>query len=214
MSVQTIYKILIDAGMTPEGACGLMGNMKAESGMVANIAQRGMTKLTDAEYTALYDTLPAQCYKDSVGYGLCQWTYYKRKENLRNYAAQTGTSVGSEAMQANFAVYELKSEYSALWKYLCNTQDIIEATARICKEFERPAVNNIDSRVSFAKDFYAQLANAYTPIPSKSKANESIMVLQAVMRFNGYIAGTDGIADKAFFDELDEFVADMKSVWL
>ena len=55
MSIKTIYKALIDAGLTPEGACGLMGNMMAESSMKADIAQRGMTALSDEQYTAAAD---------------------------------------------------------------------------------------------------------------------------------------------------------------
>ena len=52
MSARDIYAKLIAAGLTHEGTCGLMGNMQAESGMKSNIVQRGMTALSDEEYTA------------------------------------------------------------------------------------------------------------------------------------------------------------------
>ena len=150
MSVQTIYKILIDAGMTPEGACGLMGNMKAESGMVANIAQRGMTKLSDEEYTAAADEGTIGFSNDGVGYGLCQWTYSARKAGLWNFAHENGKSVGDELTQVEFCIRELKHEYSGLWKYLCETNDLTNAVWRICTEFERPAFNNTNERKSYA----------------------------------------------------------------
>ena len=51
MSGMSIYGALVRAGMTAAGACGLMGNMQAESGMKSNIVQRGMTALSDGEYT-------------------------------------------------------------------------------------------------------------------------------------------------------------------
>ena len=55
MSTQTIYRQLISAGLSKAGACGLMGNMNAESAMRANNAQDGMTQLSDAEYTSGVD---------------------------------------------------------------------------------------------------------------------------------------------------------------
>ena len=83
MSAQTIYDDLRRAGMTHEGACAMLGNMLCESSLKANIAQRGMTSLTDAQYTRLFDSNPERCINDGVGYGLCQWTHPVRKANLR-----------------------------------------------------------------------------------------------------------------------------------
>lgn len=48
MGAKEIYIKLREAGLTTEGACGLMGNMQAESAMQANVAQRGMTSLSDS----------------------------------------------------------------------------------------------------------------------------------------------------------------------
>ena len=158
MSAQTIYDELRRAGMTHEGACAMLGNMQAESGLKANIAQRGMTSLTDAQYTKLFDTNPERCISDSIGYGLCQWTYPQRKRNLRQFARNWGVSVGAEDMQTAFAVEELKTEYAALWKFLCETDELYTATERICKEFERPEVNNVDERYEAAQEFSATLA--------------------------------------------------------
>ena len=59
MSGMSIYGALVRAGMTAAGACGLMGNMQAESGMKSNIVQRGMTALSDGEYTRASRTLSA-----------------------------------------------------------------------------------------------------------------------------------------------------------
>lgn len=158
MSAQTIYDDLIRAGMTHEGACAMLGNMQCESGLKANIAQRGMTTLTDAQYTKLFDENPERCINDSVGYGLCQWTYPQRKKNLRQFAWNWDVSVGAEDMQTAFAVEELKTEYAGLWAYLCETDELYLATERICKEFERPAVNNVDERYKAALEFSAKLA--------------------------------------------------------
>lgn len=158
MSTQTIYSDLRRAGMTHEGACAMLGNMQCESSLKANIAQRGVTRLTDEQYTKLFDANPERCISDSVGYGLCQWTYPQRKRNLRQFARNWGVSVGAEDMQTAFVIEELKTEYAALWKFLCETDDLYTAAARICKEYERPAVNNVDTRYKAAQKFSATLA--------------------------------------------------------
>ena len=92
MSNKSIYTALRAAGMTAEGACGLMGNMMAESNMRSNIAQRGMTSLSDAEYTRRADAGTLDFVHDAVGYGLCQWTYFSRKQNLLAFARSSFSS--------------------------------------------------------------------------------------------------------------------------
>lgn len=150
MSARDIYAKLIAAGLTHEGACGLMGNMQAESTLKANIAQRGMTALSDEEYTASAAEWPVKFIHDGVGYGLCQWTYWSRKQALFNFAQERGASVGNEEMQVNFCVHELKSDYPGLWALLCSVTDIYTAASEVCTVYERPAVNNITVRAGYA----------------------------------------------------------------
>lgn len=216
MSEQTIYNNLRNAGMSVAGACALMGNMKAESGMKSNIAQRGMTKLTDEQYTEKFDRQPESCYKDGVGYGLCQWTYWTRKQALRQCAASWGVSVGDEDMQVAFAVKELKTDNAGLWAYLCGNCDIYTATERICKEFERPAVNNTSIRYNFAVDFYNKFNVKGEAGESKGDPgiptfppDQSIMILQTVLCYNGYTVPITGYKDETFMDKLREFVTDI-----
>lgn len=166
MSAQTIYTDLRRAGMTHEGACAMLGNMQCESIMHTNNLQdsyNNLFKLSDEQYTALVDagkpTYNGKYFaNDGAGYGLCQWTYPARKRNLRQFARNWGVSVGAEDMQTAFAVEELKTEYKTLWKYLCETDDLYTAVERICKEYERPAVNNVDARYKAAQEFSATLA--------------------------------------------------------
>ena len=140
--------------MTPIAACAMGGNMYCESTLHSNIAQRGMTSLSDAEYTAAADAGTIDFVHDAVGYGLCQWTYYTRKQKLLEYARAYGTSVGDETMQVKFCLEELRTEYPSLWAYLKTAQTLYEAAARICKEYERPAVNNIQDRASAGNSLY------------------------------------------------------------
>ena len=124
MSARDIYAKRIAAGLTHEGTCGLMGNMQAESALKANIAQRGMTALSDEEYTAAAAEWPVKFIHDGVGYGLCQWTYWSRKQALFNFAQARGVSVGDEGMQVEFCISELKTDYPGLWALLCSVTDI------------------------------------------------------------------------------------------
>ena len=156
MSKLTILTALVRGGMTPIAACAMGGNMMCESNMTANIAQRGMTTLTDAEYTAAADGGAIDFAHDAVGYGLCQWTYFTRKQRLLEYAKSVGATVGDETMQVNFCLAELRGEYPALWEYLKAAQDLYGAAARICKEYERPAVNNIADRANAGNALYMQ----------------------------------------------------------
>ena len=155
MGALSILQKLVEAGMTVEAACAMGGNMMAESGMKANIAQRGLlVGLSDEQYTAAADAGTIGFINDSVGYGLCQWTYPTRKQHLLDYAQSMGASVGDEFTQVQFCVAELKTDFSDLWKYLCETNDGYTATERICKEYERPAVNNIGARTKYAEELY------------------------------------------------------------
>ena len=156
MSKLTILTALVRGGMTPIAACAMGGNMMCESNMTANIAQRGMTTLTDAEYTAAADSGAIDFAHDAVGYGLCQWTYFTRKQALLDYARSCGVSVGDEQMQVQFCLNELRTGYPRLWNYLTTAQDLYGASARICREYERPAVNNIADRANAGNALYMQ----------------------------------------------------------
>ena len=213
MSVRTIYSKLIAAGMSPAGACGLIGNMNAESAMRSNNAQDGMTKLSDAEYTAGVDNgTYTNFVRDAVGYGLCQWTYWTRKQALYDFAKAEGTSIGNETMQVKFAIQEIKNGYPDLWNFLCSTDNVQEAASRICKEYERPAVNNIDVRASAGLRFLSEMGVEEKPEPStpstsqteevvevqlkvlkKGSKGDQVKALQAILRGLGYDLGRTGI---------------------
>lgn len=165
MSEKTIYNDLRKAGMTHAGACGLMGNMKAESAMKSNIVQKGMQSKGDADYTAAFDANPERYIYDQVGYGLIQWTFWSRKKNLYQFAKNWGVSVGAEDMQTAFAVWELKNEYASVWKLLCSTNNLNEAADVVCTQYERPAVNNLVQRRGFAAEFDEKFRNTQPEQP-------------------------------------------------
>ena len=182
MSAITILTKLVQAGMTPAGACGMWGNIYAESSGISNIAQRGMTKLSDADYTAAADNGTINFVRDSVGYGLCQWTFWSRKQNLLNYAKSKGVSVGDENMQIEFLISELKSEYTSVWNFLCSTDSVYDSADKVCRQFERPAVNNVDTRATYGNKAYSTYGvQLKTPAVTDNNEAASEMSREAVI---------------------------------
>lgn len=219
MSNKTIYDQLRAVGMTAEGACGLMGNMMAESSMQADIAQRGMTTLTDYGYTVAADMRTIDFVHDSVGYGLCQWTYWSRKQDLLAFADDSGVSVGDEDMQVQFCVKELRDDFPGVWAVLTSSHDLYECARIVCLQYERPAVNNVDKRYRFAQDFFEQLAGGSDPdpapnpqpSPSPERGDPIVRVLQTCMAYDGYwpAGQIDGIKTPAYREAIVKYAADV-----
>ena len=170
---KTIYDALVGGGLSAVGACALMGNMYCESTLKANIVEKRCT-MSDEDYTRAVDSgaiTADQFMKDSFGYGLCQWTYWTRKKALLEYARAKGVSIGDEAMQCEFCVHELKTDYPDLYKTLCSIGDLYTDVALVCKDYERPAVNNIPQRYDAANRYYEQYA-----MPLGTTASSSVTV--------------------------------------
>lgn len=154
MHEQTIYNYLLRAGLTPAGACGLMGNLQAESGMIPNRVETLCLKrlkevgkhYTNATYTAFIDDgtisreeflhpLPGKQY----GYGLAQWTSPGRKGALYDFCRRERVSIGDLSAQLEFLVSELKNAYPAVWETLTTTTLVRQASNMVLYNFEQPA---------------------------------------------------------------------------
>lgn len=158
MSEITIYEALRAGGLSPAGACAMLGNMFCESALISNNVQNNCP-MGDSDYTYNVDNglmTRWQFMSDSYGYGLCQWTYSGRKDHLYMFAREKGVSIGDEQMQCQFCLEELQRDYAELYQYLCQTEDLPKATERICAEYERPAVNNFADRINAAQRFFNQ----------------------------------------------------------
>lgn len=149
------FKKFISAGMTPAGACGLIGNLEAESDgfyssrveylCIKRLKEKGKT-YSDATYTAAVDNgkitredflnpLPGKQY----GYGLAQWTSPGRKAGLYDLAKKKSVSIADEDMQIEFLLWELENNYQSVLKVLKSTASIREASDIVLKKFEVPA---------------------------------------------------------------------------
>ena len=149
------YKKFIAAGMTPAGACGLLGNLEAESDgfypnrveylCIKRLKENGKS-YTDESYTAAVDSGKISCEEflhplpsKQYGYGLAQWTSPGRKAGLWNLAKQKGVSIADEDMQIEYLLKELQESYGSVLKVLKTSTSIREASDIVLKKFEIPA---------------------------------------------------------------------------
>ena len=163
---KTIWDTLFAFIGNAYGTAGLMGNLYAESGLKANNLQNnGNTKLgmTDAEFTAAYDNgsyAENTFIHDGYGYGLAQWTYHSRKQNLVNYAKSAGKSIGDLSMQLGFLCKELTG-YTAVLNTLKNATSVREASDAVLTKFERPADQSESvqaKRAGYGQTYYNKYA--------------------------------------------------------
>lgn len=152
---QTIYNLLRGYGLSEAGALGMLGNWECESNCEPYRVQ-GDYQANRAISKAYVDAITSgrmseeQFAKDGKGFGLAQWTYPQRKRNLFDFALGCMKPIDSCSMQVDFAMWELQNEYSGLLSYLNTSEAIWDCCNRICREYERPAVNNVQARYEAA----------------------------------------------------------------
>lgn len=163
----TIWKFLKGKGLNDFAVAGIMGNLYAESGLQpTNLENYYESKfaMTDKQYTAAVDngTYTNFVY-DKAGYGLAQWTFYTRKQNLLEFARECGASIGDLNMQLNFFWNELQ-DYGGLLSDLKNVNDVDIASNLFLVNFERPADQSTAEqlkRADFAQNFYDKFAEKF-----------------------------------------------------
>ena len=167
------------------GVAGLMGNLQAESGVRSNNLQNSFEKklgMSDDVYTkAVDENIYTNFVKDSAGYGLAQWTYWSRKQNLLDYAKTHNKSIGDLAMQVDFLIIELK-QYKDVWAVLQTATSVKQASDVVLTQFEKPRDQSDkvkEQRASYGLDFYNKYASA-TPTPVKPAEPEKKEVVYTV----------------------------------
>ena len=160
-----IWDYLKSQGLNDYGTAGLMGNLFAESALNPQNLQNTFEKklnYTDASYTAAVDNGSyGNFVRDSAGYGLAQWTYWSRKQNLLNFAKGKGKSIGDLNMQLEFLQQELKAY--KLWDLLKTSKSVLEASNLILLQFEKPANQGPEvqqKRASYGQQYYDKIGRA------------------------------------------------------
>ena len=214
------YKKFIAAGMTPAGACGLIGNLEAESDgfypnrveylCIKRLKENGKT-YTDESYTTAIDAGKISCEEflhplagKQYGYGLAQWTSQGRKSRLWSYAKQKGTSIADLEMQLEFLLKELRESYSPVLAILKSATTIRQASDVVLKKFEIPA-NTCESvcvgRAARGQKFYDTYVKGAKEIPVQQSIEKAISWMEDTANddSHGYCQdhrwGTDGDYD-------------------
>lgn len=209
MNEEKIWKFLKSKGFTDFGVAGLMGNLYAESGLSPINLQNSYEKklnFTDQSYTQAVDNGSYTNFvKDAAGYGLAQWTYWSRKQNLLNYARSIGKSIGDLDMQLEFLCKEL-SGYSAVWKTLQSATSVFEASNAVLLQYERPANQSEavqNKRASYGQAYYDEFAHSTT--------KEGVGSLTAIERLIATAKAEEGYLEKATNAQLDSKTANAGS---
>ena len=159
-----IFEYLTDTlGYNTAAACGAMANIYCESSFIPINLQNTFEKtlgFNDASYTLAVDNGSyANFVRDSAGYGLCQWTFWSRKQALFDYAKTQKKSIGDAGMQLSYLNKELMA--GATGKYMKaapNTeQGCYDVGYYFCQNFERPsqiADEKSIARGNLAKNYY------------------------------------------------------------
>lgn len=220
MSAQTIFEQLRRAGMTPTGALAAEGNMREESNLEACRVQGDFQtdRWPSQDYARRVDSglLDAESFaRDGKGWGLVQFTWSGYKRELLQLCKQCGASIADEAAQVDYLISVLKTEFPSLWSFLCSCDEdqLYEATSRFCKEFERPAYNNVDVRFYAAKELRDELQgmaveNIDNTVTEQKEVfwpprmlcqgmdGPDVQLLQALLLCHGYnCGGVSGIYD-------------------
>lgn len=153
-------------GLSDAGVAGLLGNLWAESGLNPKNLQNTFNKalgMTDEEYTCAVDNGAYQNFvHDGAGFGICQWTYRSRKQNLLNFAQAVGKSIGDLDMQLDFLWKELNDGYNGVLEVLRNATSVLEASNEVLFQFERPANQGASvqaKRANYGRVYYDKYAN-------------------------------------------------------
>lgn len=159
---QTIYNICRQNGMTEAAALATVGNFQCESNCEPFRLEGDFSPYKTASKAYVKGvtngTISRQQFAhDAKGFGLYQLTFWSRKAEYYDFWKVSGGPLDSAELQTKFAIKEMKRDFRGLWQYLTETNDIFTACSRICREFERPAVNNIDARFSAAKRYQSEL---------------------------------------------------------
>ena len=232
---QTIYNLLRGYGLSEAGAIGVIGNWQAESNCEPNRVQGDFSPYRTGSKQYVADVTSGKISRDQFGhdgrgFGFYQLTYFSRKLGYYDHWKKSGKALDDAGLQVEYAVIELKRDFPNLYQFLCSTADIYSATDRVCREFERPAVNNVQARYEAALRIRKELdlsgrstVGQVKPEPESTTEEQKIetwpprvidehcsgwaevWLLQSLLKCRGYTVLVDGIWGSLLTDKVKQF---------
>jgi len=149
-NVDTVVRYLSGKGFNKTAIAGIIGNWVQESSVDPSNCQN------DCQDSSGGDTAECALAKYYCGYGLAQWTYPSRKQNLVDFATKNNKSAADMQLQLDFFMWELENSHPSLQANLNKSKDISEATLTFHNVFEGSADNAemLQTRIRFANDAY------------------------------------------------------------
>ena len=192
-----IWDYFKSKGFTDCGIAGLMGNLYAESGLIPTNLQNSYEKklgMTDKQYTEAVDTGKYTNFThDSAGYGLAQWTYWSRKQNLLNFCKDKGKSIGDLYAQLDFLYQELKSTFPTVVQILKTTQSVLIASNAVLLNFERPLNQSSERqqrRAEYSQKYYEIFSGKVEKVSGTMKYSDMNKPLVCMMTNSTCYKGT------------------------
>lgn len=177
---EKIWNYLQKQGLSDCGCAGLMGNLYAESGLNPQNLQNTSEKslgMTDDSYTSAVDNGTYKNFvRDNAGYGIAQWTYWIRKQQMHFHSKQKGKSIGDLEMQLDFLMHELQTGYKDVLSTLKTAKTVQEASDAVLIGFEKPADQSSavkKKRAEFGQRYYEKYAKKKTNTVSDTKKTET-----------------------------------------
>jgi len=231
---QTIYNLLRGYGLSEAGAIGVIGNWQAESNCEPNRVQGDFSPYRTGSKQYVADVTSGKISRDQFGhdgrgFGFYQLTYFSRKLGYYDHWEKSGKALDDAGLQVEYAVIELKRDFPNLYQFLCSTADIYSATDRVCREFERPAVNNVQARYEAALRIRKELDLSGMAVVSDNATTEEkpeepkletwpprtidehcsgwaeVWLLQSLLKCRGYNVLVDGIFGDALANKVKQF---------
>jgi hypothetical protein len=190
---KTIWDFLKGKGLNDYAVAGIMGNLFAESGLRPRALERSKWAATghnDDTYTEAVDNRTYTNFvRDSAGYGLAQWTFWSRKQELLNFQQAQKKSIGDLGLQLDFLWREIQT-YTRTMNVLRTAATVRAASDIVLTDYERPAIQTEQVqllRASYGQVYFDRYAGkepektTYTPAPAPpAKTPEEITVDNAI----------------------------------
>lgn len=178
-----IWSFLKSKGLTDNAVAGIMGNLQTESGCLPNNLENKYNislGYSDDKYTSLVDSGKYTNFvNDRAGYGIAQWTYSSRKQDLLNFARSKGTSIADLNMQLEFLWQEMNSstfKAVGLVDKLNQATTVQQATNIFFDIFERGKTDVLpDSDGAYNKEIRGESARGFFYAFSTNKNSQLYM---------------------------------------